>query len=413
MLGVSTRLVEDLFRIASMGDQSGSWELFLATSTNKHLSFAGETSVYGKVVRIRPRISFQARQLEICITMWEKPPLNVLQKSIEDPSNPIGMRMRAAYYLRQEHSQASESLAIQQTVVDTLAAGLLDPRHGSLMRHEFAYVMGQLRDKRCCPILEKVLGNDTDCIMVRHEAAEALGAIGAERSIPVLRSVKEDNPKLPELSGTCELALNVIEWRVNGEHPDEAPAACACMLNPYSSIDPAPPHPSHATIDFSALGDILCDSSLPLFERYRAMFSLRNRGGKKAVGQLCRALVKDDSSALLRHEVAYVLGQMQHPDSVEALAESLRRTDEHSMVRHESAEALGAIDGRWEDVEQILKEFTKDDDPVVRESCMVALDAADYWKAAPSMEASEAAESFAQAKSDQRLLVNHFNVQLD
>ena len=49
------------------------------------------------------------------------------------------------------------------------------------------------------------------------------------------------------------------------------------------------------------------------------------------------------------------------------------------MVRHESAEALGAIEGRWEDCEVILREFLNDHDVVVRESCVVALDAADYW----------------------------------
>ena len=97
------------------------------------------------------------------------------------------------------------------------------------------------------------------------------------------------------------------------------------------------------------------------------------------MSELGKALTEDRSSALLRHEVAYVLGQMQHPASVESLAESLRRTEEHAMVRHESAEALGAIDGRWDDCEKILKEFLNDHDVVVRESCAVALDAADYW----------------------------------
>jgi hypothetical protein len=44
-----------------------------------------------------------------------------------------------------------------------------------LMRSaEFAYVMGQLRE-RCCETLETVLAKDEDCTMVRHEAAEALG----------------------------------------------------------------------------------------------------------------------------------------------------------------------------------------------------------------------------------------------
>jgi len=95
--------------------------------------------------------------------------------------------------------------------------------------------------------------------------------------------------------------------------------------------------------------------------------------------ELGRGLLEDDSSVLFRHEIAYVLGQIQHPDSMEALVESLKRVGEHAMVRHESAEALGAIEGRWDEVEVVLKMFLEDEDVVVRESCLVALDAADYW----------------------------------
>jgi deoxyhypusine monooxygenase len=346
--------------------------------------------------------------------MWERPAFIVLEKSLADPANPIGMRMRAAYFLRQAHADQESQ---QEDVVKALSSGLLDERHGSLMRHEFAYVMGQLRDERCCETLETILAKEDDCIMVRHEAAEALGAIGASRSEAVLRQVKEANPDLPELSDTCQLALNVMEWRAAGGDLADMPAACACMLNPYSSVDPAPPHPAHVDKSFEELGDILCDADQSIFERYRAMFSLRNRGGEAAVLQLCRALTTDKSSPLLRHEVAYVLGQMQHPSSVEALEESLRRPDEHKMVRHESAEALGAIDGRWEDVEKILKEFTHDENQEVRESCLVALDAADYWGHSGKDETVaqdqdlDVPQSFAQQKNEPRLLVNHFNVE--
>jgi len=348
--------------------------------------------------------------------MWERPPFKVLAESLADASNPIGMRMRAAYFMRQAHA---DEQSLQEDVVKALSDGLLDKRQGSLMRHEFAYVMGQLRDERCCEMLEKVLAKSDDCIMVRHEAAEALGAIGALRSQAVLQQVKAANPNTPELSETCQLALNVMEWRAAGGDLADMPAACACMLNPYSSVDPAPPHPTHADMPFGELGDILCAPDRPIFERYRAMFSLRNRGGSGAVQQLCRALTTDMSSSLLRHEVAYVLGQMQHPDSVEALEESLRRADEHKMVRHESAEALGAIDGRWEDVERILQEFTQDANQEVRESCMVALDAADYWGHSGSKDDelgqedgqdSKAALSFTHQKNE-RILVNHFNVE--
>lgn len=261
--------------------------------------------------------------------------------------------------------------------------------------------------------------------MVRHECAEALGAIGSETSIPTLQRIMETYPDIPELSDTCRLALDAIHWRAQGGDPGEAPAACACMMNPYSSVDPAPPHPSHQSKSALELGDILCDCQLPIFERYRAMFSLRNKGGVACVEQLCRALTTDTSSPLLRHEVAYVLGQMQHPDSVEALEVSLRRSDEHEMVRHESAEALGAIEGRWDDCERILKEFAKDENVVVRESCLVALDAADYWGHNTQSNYEDSIDnfnnpdgdleaiSFARQKNGEppnRIMVGHFNV---
>ncbi len=335
--------------------------------------------------------------------MFEAPPLSKLEDAIHSPKNPIGMRMRAAYFLRQAYENAmrnksvddddgkkeeksedgnNSELTVDEIVIETLGKGLLDRGHGSLLRHEFAYVMGQLRDPRCCPCIEQVLLDESDCIMVRHECGEALGAIGASRSLPILQKAIDANPDSPEIGQTCQLAIDYMKWKARGGEENDAdnqPMVCACMLNPYSSVDPAPPHPKHANMSASDIGGILRDETQPLFERYRAMFSLRNKGGSECVLELGKALLEDTSSALFRHEVAYVLGQMQHNDSVEALAKSLGRTDEHAMVRHESAEALGAIEGRWDDVEAILRTFLDDHDVVVQESCVVALDAADYW----------------------------------
>ena len=47
------------------------------------------------------------------------------------------------------------------------------------------------------------------------------------------------------------------------------------------------------------------------------MFALRNKGGTAAVQALTKAFAAD--SALLKHELAYVLGQMQDAEAVEAL----------------------------------------------------------------------------------------------
>ena len=217
--------------------------------------------------------------------------------------------------------------------------------------------------------------------MVRHECGEALGAISSTSSIPILQQAIDQNPTKPEISETCSLAISFIEWKLNGgiEGDIDQPMVCACMLNPYSSVDPAPPHPKHVSLSTKEIGSILHDHNVSLFERYRAMFSLRNRGDKDCIYELGYALIHDTSSALLRHEIAYVLGQIQSADSIDVLKISLERKDEHVMVRHESAEALGAIEERWDEVEAALTLFLEDEDITVRESCVVALDAADYW----------------------------------
>lgn len=57
-------------------------------------------------------------------------------------------------------------------------------------------------------------------------------------------------------------------------------------------------------------------------QRYSALFALRNKGGREAVEALGRVFAA--SSALLKHEVAYVLGQMQDPSSATILTNVLK-----------------------------------------------------------------------------------------
>lgn len=320
---------------------------------------------------------------EVHSIMWTTPPLKELVSTLENPSSPIGKRMRAAYFLKQLFKGEDCDNGNSDEILKVLSSQVLNEAHGSLLRHEFAYVLGQLQTPKACDILEQLLQDPNDCVMVRHEAAEALGAIASPSSELVLQKVYQQySGEIDELADTCFLALNRIRHQ---QTPDEDAmvVGCACMLAPYSSIDPAEADPKHTDFATSDLGNLLLDASQDLIERYRAMFSLRNRGGAEAVHELCRALLEDKSSPLLRHEIAFVLGQLQHPSSVDALEASLGNVEEHVMVRHESAEALGAIDvttsDEWKRIEDILKHYQTDSIQAVAESCIVALDAADYW----------------------------------
>jgi len=104
------------------------------------------------------------------------------------------------------------------------------------------------------------------------------------------------------------------------------------------------------------------------------MFALRNLGSTEAVLALSEGF--NDPSALFRHEIAYVFGQMQSPASVPALIKTLENMNELSMVRHEAAEALGSV--ATSDCLPVLKKFKDDQERVVKESCEVALDMYEY-----------------------------------
>ena len=100
----------------------------------------------------------------------------------------------------------------------------------------------------------------------------------------------------------------------------------------------------------------------------------RNIGGKDAVEALAAAY--SSKSALLKHEIAYVMGQMQDAHAVPYLIERLEDMEEDLMVRHEAAEALGAIGDRV--AMTTLERFVTDPEPVISESCEVAIDLLEY-----------------------------------
>eukprot|EP01059_Diplonema_ambulator_P012833 TRINITY_DN23309_c0_g1_i2.p1 TRINITY_DN23309_c0_g1~~TRINITY_DN23309_c0_g1_i2.p1 ORF type:complete len:147 (+),score=24.79 TRINITY_DN23309_c0_g1_i2:58-441(+) len=111
--------------------------------------------------------------------------------------------------------------------------------------------------------------------------------------------------------------------------------------------------------------------------KYRCMFSLRNINTPEAFRIIGDELVNDTTSALFRHELAYVLGQVETTACIPMLKESLTREDEHPMVRHESAEALGATG--TSEVMEVIKEYSTHKEPLVSESCQVAVDMTEYW----------------------------------
>ncbi|RDI76291.1 Uncharacterized protein Vi05172_g13715 [Venturia inaequalis] len=148
-----------------------------------------------------------------------------------------------------------------------------------------------------------------------------------------------------------------------------------------SAISPLPTSPEDTTL--ATLRTTLLSESSPLASRFRALFSLKHLASTTltptspsqtpALTAITKCLTTS-SSALLKHEVAYCLGQTRNLAAVPTLQAVLRDLREDAMVRHEAAEALGALGDRGS--LELLGEFRDrvGEEGVVRETCEIAVE---------------------------------------
>merc|ERR1719433_489161 len=238
---------------------------------------------------------------------------------LNNTSRPLKERFRALFTLKNIGGKEA---------IDWIAKAFGDD--SALLKHEVAYCLGQLQDPYAVPVLTSVLSDTSREPIVRHEAGEALAAIGGEEVEMTLKKFSEND--VVEVVETCQLALDMIKYRKNNKN---------VTTNEFGSVDPAPPSQEESVQNLKLA---LMDTKLSLFDRYKAMFALRNKGDEESIRALACGLA--DSSALFRHECA---------------------------------EALGSIASPGLNVEEELSKYLAQGTPdVVRESCVIALDMADY-----------------------------------
>ena len=341
-----------------------------------------------------------------------------LSETLRDQSLPIQDRFRALFTLRslEKNPEAVAALVGALDVGENAALSSSSSLHAdALFRHEVAFALGQMRAKEATQTLIAVLKNQNEHGMTRHECAEALGAIADETSLEVLRDMRED-AKHREVRETASLALRRVEHVVgnssssSGSSRNVATTTTGALVGSKKestavvvdeeedgggyatySVDPVPA--MDESVKTETLADIILDDAADIWDRYAAMFALRNRAQKtfgltkktkenEQLVQLCSSTLgktlrsETVQSALLKHEICYVLGQLRDDDDNEiarkALFECLEDPNEHAMVRHEAAEAIGSRGG--EGAEAILRKYLACEDRVVSESCEVALD---------------------------------------
>lgn len=128
-----------------------------------------------------------------------------------------------------------------------------------------------------------------------------------------------------------------------------------------------------------SLQESLCSETTPLPVRFRALFSLKHLATQSQDANAVAAIdaiaaAFSSPSALLKHELAYCLGQTRNLYAVPPLRACLADLQEDPMCRHEAAEALGAI-GHSSNLD-ILYEYKnrKGENLAVKETCEIAID---------------------------------------
>ncbi|CAF1651811.1 unnamed protein product [Rotaria magnacalcarata] len=305
-------------------------------------------------------------------TMTDETTIEKLSSMLIDTTLPLKLRFRILFTLKNLDSQGQQKKTESvSNIVEAIARAFKDT--SALLKHECAYCLGQMGNTYAVDKLIQVLNDSNEDPMVRHEAGEALGALGCYENQDVIDTLtKQSKNERAEISETCQIALDRLAW-LRKTAPNES--SSHSTEKTFATVDPAPAL-TVTTID--ELKKILLDENQSLFERYRALFALRNIASDEAVLAICEGF--QASSALFRHEIAFVLGQLQSISSVPALRQQLSIVSENYMVRHECAETLGSI-GTAE-CRHILETYLHDNERVVRESCEVALDISDYVNSA-------------------------------
>jgi len=123
----------------------------------------------------------------------------------------------------------------------------------------------------------------------------------------------------------------------------------------------------------------LTSESAPLAARFRALFSLKHLAALKpptnqtvpAIEAIAAAFTSQ--SALLKHELAYCLGQSGNDAAIKPLRDVLTDREEDAMCRHEAAEALGALGD--EGSLPLLRKMRDDktEEVVIKETCEIAV----------------------------------------
>ena len=227
--------------------------------------------------------------------------------------------------------------------------------------------------------------SDQHSDVVHHEAMEALGNLAQENTWKYLEQYKNVAGEGNIIYDTCFLAAKLMEWKKTTQMGKTE--GLDKIKQRFEGKDPAPiynfkENAKYADVKF--LEAMLLDNKkYDLFERYRALFTLRELFTEEAVLAIVKTLTPENfanCSALFKHEVAFVLAQMEgvFKPAIPYLLDCVYNEEEAAIVKHEVLVCLGEmLDEKYK---PMLLPHLKHPVLIVSESCESAIFQIDYRK---------------------------------
>lgn len=252
-----------------------------------------------------------------------------------------------------------------------------------LLRHDVMYCMGQMHAKNSLRFLLERMNDTNERSIVRHEAGEALANYHhlKEQIIPEMQQHWDTEDDL--LRSTVRVGLGKLKsfneksrygLKYGGTIEPAEPFNEAEVRDYIKSVGAGEPK-DHAqllsTIETLLLKDY---KEVDEFPKYRMCYFLRDTKGKRSKEILCKLLKAANRSVvspLLRHELCFIMGQINEGDACiqDILKEVSLDTTEHPVVRHEAILSFYGIT----DDEEFISPFMNHENQLIRESVEVAV----------------------------------------
>lgn len=286
---------------------------------------------------------------------------------LQDSSTSVKEKYEVLFHLRTRNDNESV-----QALVDNYHT-----MDGSeLLQHEVMYILGQMGNDLAVDFLIAILNDSKEAPVVRHEAGEALSNYPqhTHKILPELEKFVDSD--ISVVKSTVRIAIRKLQTYNKDNNYKKYLEANIEPADPFTA-EQVQKYLNKANITEEDLMNTLLNPSIDEFIKYKITYYLRNQGDEtsvRCISQLIDAKNRELTTPLMRHELCFIIGQLQKKADYgfvkNTLMALIKDTTEDAIVRHEAILSYNDIWGN----EEFIDLVKNDKDKLVSESVEIIME---------------------------------------